>query len=122
MLFRSMWLPDYRLVGAFPLSYVCIVVGSLIKNPKQRLRNDLCYGLYIFAFPVQQILATAGLASAGVLAFAVVSAAITALFAWMSWFGVERPALTWNSRQSLRYPGAKAARRAESKSRVKDRL
>jgi peptidoglycan/LPS O-acetylase OafA/YrhL len=52
-----------------------------------RLPADLSYGLYIYAFPVQQVLASHGLLSFWT------SLAATLPFAAASWFIVERPAL-----------------------------
>ena len=54
-------MPDYRVVGAFPLAYAIIVSGSLVHNKRLRLRTDLSYGVYIYAFPMQQLLIVCGL-------------------------------------------------------------
>lgn len=89
----SAWLPDYRLVAALPIAYVVIVSGALIKNARLRLPNDISYGTYIYAFPMQQLLASAGLDKAGVPVFAIVSIVVTLPLAAASWFAVERPAL-----------------------------
>jgi peptidoglycan/LPS O-acetylase OafA/YrhL len=87
------WLPDYRVIAALPLAYVVICLGALGKSPRLRVRNDLSYGAYIYGFPIQQLLATAGAAAWGVPAFAAVSVAATLPLAAASWFLVERPAL-----------------------------
>lgn len=89
----SAWLPDYRPVAALPLAYLVLCLGALGHDPRLRLRQDLSYGTYIYAFPVQQLLATAGLASAGVALFALTSLVLTVPLAALSWFLVERPAL-----------------------------
>jgi len=89
----SAWLPDYRAVAALPLAYLVLCVGAVGRSPRLRLRDDLSYGTYIYAFPVQQLLATAGLARAGVAAFALVALVMTLPLAALSWFSVERPAL-----------------------------
>ena len=59
----SSLLPDYRVVGAIPLAYAIIVSGSLVHNKRLRLRTDLSYGVYIYAFPMQQLLIVCGLAA-----------------------------------------------------------
>jgi peptidoglycan/LPS O-acetylase OafA/YrhL len=86
-------LPDYRIVAALPLAYVAIGAGALTKHPRLRLANDVSYGTYIYAFPMQQLLATAGLYRAGVPVFAIASIVVTIPLAVASWFGVEKQAL-----------------------------
>lgn len=94
----SSFLPDYRLIAALPLAYVSIVVGSLVKNPVFWLRNDISYGVYIYAFPLQQCLAATGLAAVGVPVFAVLSIVVTVPVAMASWFLVEKPLLRLRNR------------------------
>jgi peptidoglycan/LPS O-acetylase OafA/YrhL len=86
----SMFLPDYRVIGAIPLAYVLIGTAALLKAPRLNLRNDISYGTYVYAFPIQQVLASAGLAVSGVPLFIVVSLVLTFPFAAASWFLVER--------------------------------
>jgi peptidoglycan/LPS O-acetylase OafA/YrhL len=89
----SSFLPDYRVVAALPLAYLVICLGALGKHPRLRVRSDLSYGTYIYGFPIQQLLATAGAASWGVPAFAAISVAVTLPIAAASWFLIEKPAL-----------------------------
>ena len=46
-----------------------IVSGALLHNKRLRLRTDLSYGVYIYAFPTQQMLAVFGLAGLNPFAF-----------------------------------------------------
>lgn len=89
----SAWLPDYRVVAALPLAYLVISLGVLGKSPRLQVHNDLSYGTYIFAFPLQQLLATAGAAALGVPIFILLSVAVTFPIAAVSWFCIEKPAL-----------------------------
>lgn len=84
-------LPNYRVYAALPLAYAVIVSGVLLKRP--RLRNDLSYGMYIYAWPVQQLLAAAGLIWLDPRLFFVVATACTVPLAAFSWFVVERQAM-----------------------------
>ncbi|KUI06083.1 hypothetical protein AU188_03160 [Mycobacterium sp. IS-3022] len=93
----SMWLPDYRLVGAIPLAYLLIVSGALIRHKRLQLRNDLSYGTYIYSFPLQQVLLIVGL-RVPPLVFAVISTAVTLPVAALSWFLIEKPALSLKRR------------------------
>ncbi len=70
-------LPNYRVVAAIPLAYAIIVSGALIHNKRLRLRTDLSYGVYIYAFPMQQLLVICGLAILNPIAFAIIAAIAT---------------------------------------------
>jgi len=70
-----------------------------------RLRHDLSYGIYIYAFPVQQAVTEIslkhGLSKPICLAAALI---VVLLLALLSWICVERPAIAWAhsiSRQRL---------------------
>jgi peptidoglycan/LPS O-acetylase OafA/YrhL len=91
-------LPDYRVIGAIPLAYAVIVSGALIHNKRWRLPTDLSYGMYIYAFPIQQLLAICGLLSLNPIVFAIIAAIATLPLAALSWFLVEKPALSLKSR------------------------
>jgi peptidoglycan/LPS O-acetylase OafA/YrhL len=94
----SSLLPDYRVVGALPLAYAVIVSGSLIHNKRVSLPTDLSYGTYIYAFPVQQLLAVSGLSGLNPLLFFVIATAVTLPLAALSWFLIEKPSQSLKSR------------------------
>ncbi|WP_413316700.1 acyltransferase [Agrococcus sp. 1P02AA] len=95
----TMWLPDYRVLGALPLAYAVFGLGALLTHPRLRLRDDLSYGTYIYAFPVQQLLASAGAIAWGIPAYIAASIAGTLVLAAASWFFVERRALRLKPRR-----------------------
>jgi peptidoglycan/LPS O-acetylase OafA/YrhL len=95
-------LPNYRLVGAIPLAYAIIVSGALIHNERFRLRTDLSYGVYIYAFPIQQLLVIFGLGTMHPIVFAIIAAIATLPIAALSWFMVEKPAMSLKSRLKRR--------------------
>jgi peptidoglycan/LPS O-acetylase OafA/YrhL len=97
-------LPDYRTVAALPVAYALVGMGALLKARMWRPANDLSYGMYIYAFPAQQLLASAGLAAAPVLLFMVLSALLTVPLAAASWFAIERPALRLKRRRRVEAP------------------
>jgi len=85
--------PSYRVIAAPAVAYLCLYVGiELGRFPRLVLRNDLSYGVYIYAFPIQQALLLAGFGSIGWAAFVCLSVACTLPLAAASWFAVERPA------------------------------
>jgi peptidoglycan/LPS O-acetylase OafA/YrhL len=91
-------LPNYRLIAAIPLAYAIIVSGALIHNKRLRLRTDLSYGVYIYAFPIQQLLVICGLGSMNPIVFAIVAAIATLPIAALSWILVEKRAMSLKSR------------------------
>ena len=95
----TMFLPDYRVLGALPLAVLLLGVGALIKTPRLRFANDISYGVYVYAFPVQQILATLGVYKWGILPFALIALACTIPIAMASWFLIEKPAMRLRPRK-----------------------
>lgn len=98
---------NYRVVAALPLAYAIIVSGALIRNVQ--LRNDISYGVYIYAFPIQQLMATFGLDTLNPVVFFALAAAITVPLAALSWFLIERHALSLKRRLEGKSPGRATA-------------
>jgi peptidoglycan/LPS O-acetylase OafA/YrhL len=91
-------MPDYKLVAALPFAYALIVSGALIRNKHFSLRTDLSYGIYIYGFPIQQLLIICGLAGLHPVVFAVVATIATLPLAALSWFLVEKRAMSLKRR------------------------
>src|SRR5262249_49167541 len=87
-------LPTYRWVAPIPLAYAIIVSGSLIRNKRLQLPTDLSYGVYIYAWPMQQLLVIFGLAILNPWVFVIIATIATLPLAALSWFAVEKPALS----------------------------
>jgi peptidoglycan/LPS O-acetylase OafA/YrhL len=86
--------PGHDLVlASLPLAYLLLWLGARLPFPSVGRRNDISYGMYIYAFPVQQLLVLLNATGAGVLPYVVASIACTVPPAIASWFMVERPAL-----------------------------
>ena len=92
------FLPNYRILGAIPLAYGVIVTGALLHDNRLRLRTDLSYGVYVYAWPVQQLLVICGLGVVNPFVFAAVAASATVPLAAVSWFLVEKPSISLKSR------------------------
>lgn len=75
-------------------------------------RNDLSYGVYIYAWPVQQLVALSGGSRHGVALYIALSIALTYPLAALSWFLVEKPALR-HKRESRRLLPADAPLQSE---------
>lgn len=75
--------------------FAYLVLFTAMKLPIRSFdrRVDLSYGLYIYAYPVQQLLVLYGVAAFGLGPYFIAALAIALSIAAGSWFGVERPAL-----------------------------
>lgn len=104
-------LPDYRVVAALPLAYAVVVSGSLLHNRRLWFRTDLSYGMYIYAYPVQQLLAVLGLLSLNPVVFCLAVAAATVPLAAASWFLVEKPARALKTRLKRKAAATPSRRR-----------
>jgi peptidoglycan/LPS O-acetylase OafA/YrhL len=110
----SSLLPDCRLIGAIPLAYALIVSGALIHDKYLRLRTDLSYGVYIYAFPIQQLLVIGGLAGLNPIVFVCLSTAATVPLAALSWFLIEKPAQSLKSRLKRKWAGSELSEASRS--------
>lgn len=75
------------------LAYVLLWLGLVVPRVAWFQRNDLSYGVYIYAFPVQQTLVLLGVAGTSVVSHSVAALALVVPFALASWFLVERPVM-----------------------------
>lgn len=75
------------------IAYLLIWVGSVLPIPPLVRRHDISYGVYIYAFPVQQLLVLTGIHEVNLLLYDVVALACTVPLAVASWLVVERPAM-----------------------------
>jgi peptidoglycan/LPS O-acetylase OafA/YrhL len=90
--------------GQLPTAYLMMWLATRLPLQRAFRRNDISYGMYIYAFVVQQCLQLAGVAGYGVAVYAVVAIVATVPLAYASWFLVEKPAKaaigSWAKRRS----------------------
>ncbi|WBM79473.1 acyltransferase [Cryobacterium breve] len=89
-------------------------------------KNDYSYGVYIYGFLVEQIIASLGWYKLGYLPYAMICLVITLGCAWLSWHGVEKQAMAlkdrgpgrgwpvWYAYARLRFVGTRARRRVRA--------
>lgn len=83
----------YLTIAPVPLAFLLLWLGARLPV-RIGCRNDISYGVYLFAFPMQQLMAVAGVPKAvGLVWFAALSLAVTVPVAWASWLMVERPSM-----------------------------
>ena len=89
-------------IAAFPAAYACMWLGTALPFQHIGRRNDISYGVYIYAFPVQQIvLVCLGARHLPVGAAVMLSVVATLPFAAASWFLVEHRALALKRRTGV---------------------
>jgi peptidoglycan/LPS O-acetylase OafA/YrhL len=77
-----------------PVAYLAIWLGNTLPAAFRKIgaTNDVSYGVYIYAFPLQQLIASMRVQHMGVFVFTSASLAVTFPVAWLSWLLIERPA------------------------------
>ncbi len=73
--------------------YLLLWLGAWLPCPEWVRRNDISYGVYIYAFPVQQLLLVLGATAWRMAYLDIAAVALTALLAAASWFVVEKPVM-----------------------------
>jgi peptidoglycan/LPS O-acetylase OafA/YrhL len=86
------------LVAPVTLPYIAVWLST---TAALRLRHDLSYGVYIYAWPIQAILAEAGLARSGLLVYLAATLVVLLPVAAASYRLIEQPALRLRSRRAL---------------------
>lgn len=87
-------------VGSIFATYVLLWLGHALPSPQVVRVHDVSYGMYIYAFQMQQIVVTF-VPDIGYWALSFAALALTVLFAVPSWFLVERPIIE-AARRSLK--------------------
>lgn len=84
----------FRVLAPLPVAYLVLYLGARLPLTRVGAKNDFSYGLYIFAFPVQQLLvAVFPDRQLPVLLLLLLAFALTVPLAVGSWFAVEKPAM-----------------------------
>lgn len=77
-------------IAAPLIGYALLYLSTVIPQPAWIARNDVSYGFYIYAWPVQQLVVILGGAAFGMGVYLVITTVVTFLLGWASWMLVER--------------------------------
>lgn len=91
-------------LGQVPFGFVLLWLGARLRVSFGRT-NDLSYGIYIWGWPIQQVLASFDVTSLGFLSYATLAVLLTVPIAWLSWVYVEKPALSLRKKIPPRWLG-----------------
>ena len=88
-----------REVGAIVTTLALCLLIAFPKGGAKGLRNDISYGVYIYSWPIQQLIMYIGVHYFGVVfspeLLVVLCLPPVLLFGYFSWVWVERPAMQW---------------------------
>lgn len=107
----TLFVPTLKAVGGFwiagqlALAYVVLWIAGSAPHWYRALgwKADYSYGIYIYAFPVQQLLADVGLHLVGHWVFVVVTLAVVIALAMVSWHMIERPMMNLKNLSGRRW-------------------
>ncbi|GHF86459.1 O-antigen acetylase [Kitasatospora xanthocidica] len=85
----------FFVIGLPAFAYLLLWLAIRLPRPFRRIgaRHDISYGLYIYGFPVEQLLLVLGAAKYGQIGYRVLAVGLSAALAALSWHLIERPAL-----------------------------
>ncbi|WP_172582679.1 acyltransferase family protein [Subtercola boreus] len=90
----TMYLGVFQALAGLPVAYLLLYLGSTLPFHRIGVPNDISYGIYIYGFPIQQLLAMSlSDLSVPIPVFVALSLGLTMPLALASWFVVEKPAL-----------------------------
>lgn len=80
-------------IASIPLAFLILWTASALPEIFRKVgkKNDISYGVYIYAFPVQQTLTCFGIQNLGYISYFCLTLATVFPLATASWFFVERP-------------------------------
>lgn len=98
----------FALLGTAAGAYFILYLGARLPRALHRVgaKNDYSYGVYIYGFLVEQVLAFFGLYKWGYLPYTLISVVISLGMAWLSWHGIEKWAMSlkdWGPGRGWRY-------------------
>ncbi len=121
-------MPIYPEVGQIAFAYLCFWLAVRLPIRNADRYGDFSYGLYIYAFPVQQMASLNHLNRWGFVPYVLITFTVTLGLAVASWHIVEKPAMslkrlkmstawqaTWDSRKPTWWPERSGRRRVSSK-------
>ena len=87
------WAGFFDVLGTVAAAYTCLYVATARDRTPLLRSVDLSYGVYIYAFPLQQALAAQHVQRLGYVAYAGAGIVLALMVGLASWLAVEAPAL-----------------------------
>jgi peptidoglycan/LPS O-acetylase OafA/YrhL len=109
LLLSSRFPPFWEIIFPLAGSYIILSIGTgrRWRFARWTEKTDLSYGIYLYAFPVQQVIASFPSLRYATLNF-LIALPVTAGLAWLSWHFVEQPFLRMKNLPMTDYDPAAA--------------
>ena len=96
LVLATWWLSSvtFFYLAPLPIAYLTVWLG--LQNPPRLSvlnKGDYSYGIYLYAFPIQQVISSTGLHGGSYIAHILLSLTIVSAFAAFSWHWIEKPSL-----------------------------
>jgi peptidoglycan/LPS O-acetylase OafA/YrhL len=98
----------FQIVGVAAGAYFVLYLGARLPSFFQRIgvKNDYSYGVYIYGFLVEQVIALLGWYKFGYIPYVLISVVLSLGMAWLSWHVIEKRAMSlkgWGPGRGWRY-------------------
>ena len=83
-------------LSAMPMIYIILFISMTLKSPKWIQKNDISYGIYIYAWPIQIVILSIFIfygIPQNIYLYTIVSMVVIGLYSTLSWFLIEKPIL-----------------------------
>ena len=91
---------QYHWVMPFCMAAILFPLAAWLRTPRFLANNDYSYGIYLYATPLERVLAILKLPFASAWLFCLLATALVLPFAMLSWHLCERPSLELRSQRS----------------------
>lgn len=104
----TLWNGGFAIIGYPALAYFVLWLAARLPKSFQPVgrRNDYSYGIYLYGWLVEQVLAYFGTQHLGYFLYALAALAVAGGCAWISWHCIEKPALSlkdWGPGRGVRH-------------------
>ena len=98
----------YSTIGTIAIVYLSLAAGARLPKAVRWIgaKNDYSYGVYIYGFLVQQVMAYFQVFKLGYLPFVLIAVVLALGLGWLSWHGIEKHAMklkSWGPGRGVAY-------------------
>lgn len=83
-------------LSSIPMIFIILFIAMTLKSPNWIQRNDISYGIYIYAWPIQIVILSIFIfykIPENIFLYIIICMIVVSMFATLSWFVIEKPIL-----------------------------